>query len=276
MSRAIPNAPIKLSAGAGRGFWEVPVLAEDAHLLALDKPAGLLVSPDRYDRERPNLMRLLHEGIEARKPWAGGRAIIYLANAHRLDFETSGVLLLAKDRPTLVHLAEMFGNGVPSKTYLALVSGSPPPEFEIDLKLRPDREDPSRMRWATDGKKALTRFVVREDFGGMALVECRPETGRTHQIRVHLMAAGFPILADPLYGGGRRLYLSQLKRGYRPKPGEEERALTPRLALHASRLVLPNPATGEPFAAEAPLPKDMEVALKLLRKHGHGGRGSVG
>jgi 23S rRNA-/tRNA-specific pseudouridylate synthase len=124
------------------------------------------------------------------------------------------------------------------------------------------------MRWARDGKKALTRFVVREDFGGLALVECRPQTGRTHQIRVHLLSAGFPILGDPLYGGGRRLYLSQMKRDYRPKPDEEERSLTPRLALHAWRLELPHPATGEPFAAEAPMPKDMEVALKHLRRHG--------
>ena len=260
--------PIKLSAGEGRGFWEVPVLAEYPHLLALDKPAGLLVSPDRYDRERPNLMRLLQDGIAAGKPWATGRGITYLANAHRLDFETSGVLLLAKDRPSLVRLAEMFGNATPSKTYIALVSGSPPPTLEIDLKLRPDREDPSRMRWAKDGKPALTRFVVLEDFGGMALVECRPETGRTHQIRVHLMAAGYPILGDPIYGGGRRLFLSQLKRDYRPKAGEEERPLTPRLALHAWKLRLPHPATGEPLAVEAPWPKDIEVALKHLRRHG--------
>ena len=245
----------------------MPVLAEDPHLLALDKPAGLLVSPDRYDRDRPNLMRLLHDGMAAGKPWATGRGLDYLANAHRLDFETSGVLLLAKDRPSLVRLAEMFGNGVPRKTYVALVSGTPPAEFEVDLKLRPDHLDPSRMRWARDGKKALTRFVLREDFGGVSLVECRPETGRTHQIRVHLLAAGFPILGDPLYGGTRRLFLSQLKRGYRPKPGEEERSLTPRMALHAWRLELPHPVSGEPFVAEAPWPRDIEVALKHLRRH---------
>jgi 23S rRNA-/tRNA-specific pseudouridylate synthase len=123
------------------------------------------------------------------------------------------------------------------------------------------------MRWARDGKKSLTRFQVVDRFGGVSLIECRPVTGRTHQIRVHLKAAGFPILADPLYGDGATILLSQLKRGYRGKDDEEERPLTPRLALHAWKIELPHPVTGEPIAIEAPLPRDLEVALKLLRKH---------
>lgn len=258
---------IKLSAGEGRGFWEVPVLYEDAHVLALDKPACLLVSPDRYDADRPNLMRLLHDGIAAGKPWAKERGLVYLSNAHRLDFETSGVLILAKERPVLVALAEAFGNASPRKTYIALVAGSPAKEFEVDVSLRPDHRDPARMRWARDGKKSLTRFVVLEDFNGVSLVECRPETGRTHQIRVHLLAAGYPIVADPLYGPGEKLYLSGLKRGYRPKGNDPERPLTPRLALHAWKLELTHPVTGEPLRIEAPWPKDLEVALKQLRRY---------
>lgn len=264
---------LKLSAGAGRGYWEVPVLFEDAHVLAVDKPPGLLVSPDRYDRERPNLMRLLLDGVASGKPWAAERGLQYIANAHRLDFETSGVLLLAKDRPSLVKLAEQFGNAAPRKTYVALARGNPPAtEFECNLKLRPDRRDPARMRWALDGKKSFTRFKVLEDFGGTVLVECHPETGRTHQIRVHLQASGLPIYGDPLYGEGVRLFLSQIKRGYRAKEGEEERPLTPRLALHAWRLELPHPVTGEPLRIEAPWPDDLEVALKHLRKNRTGRR----
>jgi len=96
---------IKLSAPATREYWEVPVLFEDAHLLALDKPAALLASPDRYDPARPNLMRLLHEAIERGAPWAKTRGLSYLMNAHRLDFETSGIMLLAKSKPILVALA---------------------------------------------------------------------------------------------------------------------------------------------------------------------------
>jgi 23S rRNA-/tRNA-specific pseudouridylate synthase len=95
------SAVIKLSSPATREYWEVPVLFEDESLLALDKPAGLLTSPDRYDPLRPNLMKLLHAGIAAHKPWAREWNLSYLSNAHRLDFETSGVILLAKSKPVL-------------------------------------------------------------------------------------------------------------------------------------------------------------------------------
>jgi RluA family pseudouridine synthase len=265
--------PIKLSSPATEEFWEIEVLYEDAHLLALNKPAGLLTSPDRYDADRPNLMKLLHAGIATGRPWAVARGLNYLSNAHRLDFETSGVLILAKDRTSLVSLADQFGGVKPEKTYVALVQGSPTEaEFTVDLKLKPDERRPGRMRWAKDGKKSLTRFKVLEDFKGVALVECHPETGRTHQIRVHLQASGYPIYADRLYGEGKRLMLSRFKRDYRPRPDGEERPLTPTLALHAWKLVVRHPVSGEPVAMTAPWPKDLEVALKYLRKYS-GGRG---
>src|SRR5947209_981782 len=98
---------IKLSAPATREFWKIPVLFEDAQLLAIDKPSRLLTSPDRYDPERPNLMKLLHRDIARNAPWVQERALTYLANAHRLDFETSGILLLAKTKPTLIRLANL-------------------------------------------------------------------------------------------------------------------------------------------------------------------------
>src|SRR3981081_210755 len=115
------NAAIKLSSPATNGFWEIPVLFEDEHLLALDKPSGLLTSPDRYDPQRPNLMKLLHAGIERGAAWAKDGGLSYLMNAHRLDFETSGVILLAKNKPALVALANLFGTEKPAKTYVALV-----------------------------------------------------------------------------------------------------------------------------------------------------------
>src|SRR6185503_7672768 len=110
-----PAPPLKLSSPETKEFWEIPVLFEDEHLFAINKPACLLTSPDRYDPNRPNLMKLLHAGIAARKPWAALRCLSYLANAHRLDFETTGVLLLAKTKPALVHLANLFGNEKPVK-----------------------------------------------------------------------------------------------------------------------------------------------------------------
>src|SRR5687767_14472178 len=115
---------IKLSSPETKAFWEIGVLYEDETLLALDKPSRLLVSPDRYDPNRPNIMKLLHRDIAKKAASFRDRDVTYLANAHRLDFETSGVLLLAKTKPGLVSLANQFGSNQPRKTYYALVMGS--------------------------------------------------------------------------------------------------------------------------------------------------------
>ncbi|HTI71357.1 MAG TPA: RluA family pseudouridine synthase [Candidatus Limnocylindria bacterium] len=264
-SRALPV--LKLSASATKEYWEVPILHEDEHLLAIAKPACLLTSPDRYDPRRPNLIRMLLDGVAQQVPWAVQHGLQYIANAHRLDFETTGVLLLAKDRPTLVSLADQFGNAKPAKTYLALVTGNPAEEnFTVDLNLGPDPRQPGVMRWTKSGKPSLTHFTVRERFSGISLIECRPVTGRTHQIRVHLSAVGHPIFGDETYGG-RRLFLSRLKPGYRSKSGLAERSLTPSLSLHAWKLELIHPTTGVPVCIEAPWPKDLTVVLKYLRQY---------
>ncbi len=259
---------VKLSSPATGDFWEIPVLFEDEHLLVLAKPARLLSSPDRYDAARPNLMRLLHDAVVAGKPWARERGINYLANAHRLDFETTGVFLLAKNREALVVLANDFGSGIPKKTYLALVEGSPPEdEFSVDVKLAQDEFHPGRMRWTRDGKKSLTHFRVLERFAGVTLLSCHPVTGRTHQIRVHLKYAGHSIYGDEIYGHAIQLWLSSIKPGYRLKPGAFERPLTPSLALHAWKLEFPHPITKASIEVEAKVPHDLEVALKYLRKY---------
>ncbi len=258
---------IKLSSPSTREFWEIPVVLEDAHLLAINKPARLLTSPDRYDPKRPNLMRLLHEAIAAGKPWAAERQLQYLSNAHRLDFETTGLLLLAKDRPSLVHLANQFGSEVPRKTYVTLVQGTPKQDrFTVDKPLAPDHFKPGMMRVSRAGKKSVTEFVVLEKFGGVSLVEAHPKTGRTHQIRVHLAASGHPVLADRVYGG-KPLLLSSLKQNYHLKHDDYERPLISSLALHAAKLSLPHPQTGAQIEIEAPWPKDFLVALKYLRRY---------
>ena len=259
---------IKLSSPETREFWEIPVLFEDEHLLALDKPARLLTSPDRFDLARPNLMQLLHAAIEAGKPWVREHNLTYLSNAHRLDSDTSGVLLLAKNKPALVALADLFGAEKPVKKYHALVRGTPAEEkFEVNaplsthpLKLGLMRVDPET------GKKSKTRFEVLEDFSrhGYALLQCEPLTTRLHQIRVHLRHAGLPVVGDEPYGG-KFLWLSRLKQDYRLKPGREERPLISRVALHASELSLPHPVTKETVTIKSELPKDFKVALKYLR-----------
>ena len=204
--------PIKLSSPATQEFWEIPVVFEDDHLLAVSKPACLLTSPDRYDPARPNLMKLLHAGIAEGKPWARARGLTYLANAHRLDFETSGIILLAKSKPVLVQLANLFGSNKPVKTYAALLPGTPPnPKWEVNAPIAPFPGRPGQMRVdPRHGKQSRTLFEVREQFRGFALVNCQPVTGRTHQIRIHLKHWGLPICGDRTYGG-RPLLLSDLK-----------------------------------------------------------------
>lgn len=260
------NEILKLSSPATREFWEIPILHEDGDLLALDKPSRLLTSPDRYDPARPNLMKLLHREIERGAAWVRQRQLSYLMNAHRLDFETSGILLLAKNKPALIKLANLFGSEKPRKIYAALVSGTLSEEkFEIEAKLGPHPRNPAIMRVdEKNGKRAYTSFAVRERFRGYLLLEAQPLTGRTHQIRAHLRHHGVPLVGDPAYGGSP-LLLSRLKPGYRLKPGATERPLLARVALHAESLSLPHPVSGETVLIQAPLPKDMRVALKYLR-----------
>ena len=242
-----PAPPIKLSSPETKEFWEIPVVFEDEHLLAINKPARFLTSPDRYDPNRPNLMKLLHEGIAAGKPWATARGVTYLANAHRLDFETTGVLLLAKNKPALVELANLFGTDKPLKTYIALVQGTPEADqFEVDAPLAPHPTHAGLMRVEPKrGKKSKTIFTVITKFRGYTLLKCQPLTGRTHQIRVHLAHLKHPILGDDKYGD------FELNRSLR-KLGLK------RMFLHAASLTLPHPLTGEPLSLAAPLPAELE------------------
>jgi len=251
-----------------------PILFEDDAMLAFDKPSGLLVAPDRWDKLRENLMRCVHERLGAN-----------VANVHRLDAETSGIILCAKTKPALDFLSGQFQAKTVEKKYLAVAvvlpveramkvvapvrdaTGGLPDEFAIELALGEDERQPGRMRVfrGRGGKDSLTRFRVLERFGRFVFLECQPLTGRTHQIRVHLAAAGAPILNDRFYGDPEiKLLLSELKRGYKGR--EEEKPMIARLALHASELTLAHPVTREPVTLRAPLPHEFEVALKNLRK----------
>ena len=259
---------IKLSSPATREFWEIPVLFEDEQFLALDKPAHLLVSPDRSDPQRPSLTQLLHAGIARGAPWANARGLTYLMPAHRLDFENSGVILLAKSKPVLVDLANLFGSEKLEQQYLALVHGTPLQDvFTVDAKLAAHPVNLGSVRVdEKGGKRSQTQFKVLEKFKGYTLLNCRPLTSRTHQIRVHLRHVGLPIAGDALYGGGP-LLLSRLKSQYRLKPNHTERPLISRVALHAENLTLPHPLTGATVTITALWPKDLTVAVKYLRRY---------
>jgi 23S rRNA pseudouridine1911/1915/1917 synthase len=262
------TAAIKLSSPATREFWEIPVLYEDAHLLVLDKPAGLLTSPDRAHTDRPSLTALLHAGIKRGAPWAVAGENTYLMPAHRLDADISGVLLLARSKPVLLALLNHFGAEKPGRIHVALVQGRPAEaRFEVEARLAPHpvrvglmRADPRR------GKRARTLFVVRQEFVGYTLLQCEPLTDRPHQIRVHLRNLRLSIVGDSMYGG-KPLLLSLLKRDYRLKPNQTERPLISRPALHAESLTLPHPVTGAPLNIAAPWPKDLTVAVKYLRRY---------
>lgn len=260
------SAVIKLSSPATHGFWEIPVLFEDEHLLALDKPAGLPTVPDPDNPQLPSLMKLLHAGIADGKPWASERRLDYLGDPHQLDDETSGVILLAKNKAAFIKVADLFGSEKPCKQYLTLVHGTPTSErFDVNAKLAPHPDRPGFVRVdPEDGKKSKSSFEVQEKFSSCTLLKCEPLTDRPHQIRVHLQNSGLRIVGDALYGGAP-LLLSRIKRSFRLKPGKIERPLISRVALHMEKLTLPHPVTGETVTITAPLPKDLTVALKYLR-----------
>jgi RluA family pseudouridine synthase len=264
------TAAIKLSSPATREFWEIPVLFEDEHLLALDKSARLLTSPDPDNLGRPSLMKLLHAALAAKKPWAVERGLEYLNNANQPDFDASGVILLAKTKPAFIALANLSSSEKARIKYVALVHGEPlETQFAVNAKLSPHPVKPGVMRVdQQDGKSATTQFEVLENFPrhGYALLKCEPLMERYHQVRVHASHVGLKIVGDEVYGG-KPLWLSRLKKDYRLKPGREERPLLARVALHIEELTLPHPVTGETITIKSEWPKDLKVALKYLRLH---------
>lgn len=238
-----------------------PVLFEDECVIAFDKPSGLPIAPDRWNKVRANLMDLVQERM--------GHGV---ANVHRIDAEASGLVLCAKTKPALDFLSGQFQSKTVAKLYEALTAGLPALDaYTVDLVLKEDEAKPGRMcvvkkhgKASVTDIKVVARFPQPADRTGFAHVECRPLTGRTHQIRVHLAASGTPILNDPFYGNEARLMLSDLKRGYKGR--EEERPLIGRLALHAAALTFTHPLTREPMTLHAPRPQDFSVALKYLQK----------
>ncbi len=262
------SAAIKISSPATQEFWEIPVLFEDDHLLALDKPPRLLTSPDAREPQRPSLMERLHAGIAAGKPWASGRGLNYLANVHRLDSDASGVLLLAKSKPVFIALANLFGAEKVTRTCVALVQGAPAEDrFDCTARLA---AHPTPAGWVRvderRGKRARTTFELLERFSGYTLLRCRMLTDRPHQVRAHLRHARLPVVGDALYGGAP-LLLSRLKPNYHLKPDHTERPLIATAALHAEGLALVHPVTGAPLTLTAPWPKDLTVAVKYLRRY---------
>lgn len=222
---------------------ELKVLFRDEALLAIDKPPGLPSHPTVAGRA--NAL----DGVRAR---LGPEADPILL--HRLDADTSGVLLFALTATANLALAAAFAGRRVAKTYLALVAGEPPERFTVVNHLRPGVRGRT-VAAASGGKSACTEFAVLGHGPGFALVEARPRTGRTHQIRVHLAGEGYPLLGDTLYGGPSRLGLP-----------DGSTLIAPRHLLHACRLEFSHPADHHPVQIEAFPPQDFMAFLENLSK----------
>jgi len=258
---------LKLSSPETGGFWEIPILYEDADLLALNKPGGLALTADPAEPNRPALTQLLQAGIAEGKPWATTRSLSFLRCVHRVEDEDSGILLLAKNKPVLVTLMNVFGSEQPSLSFVTLAQGAPAEDrFLCEGKIGAHATKPGLMRVdARAGKRARTSFEVIERFRGWTLLKCMPLTYRLHQIRVHLSRVGLRVAGDESYGG-KPLLLSSLKPNYHLKPKHSERPLIGSPCIHAEQLAIAHPVTGQPLHIKADWPKDLLVAIKYLRK----------
>ena len=214
---------------------------EDADLIVIDKPVGLVVHPGAGQPDRT-----LMNGLLAHAPSLAGvpRAGI----VHRLDKDTSGLLVVAKTVEAQTSLVQQLASRSMRRTYLALVQGDPPASGVIDAPLGRDPRARTRMAVTHRGKESRTTYRVVERFGAAALVECKLDTGRTHQIRVHFQHIRHPLVGDTVYRRGTRHGLA-----------------FPRQALHAAELSLVHPRSGETMTWRSPLPKDMKRLLDELR-----------
>jgi RluA family pseudouridine synthase len=242
---------------------QLEILYEDDNLIVVNKPTGILVTPDRWDRGIPTLQDMLREYLRRNQ----GTQHPNLRVIHRLDKDTSGAIVLAKNVKAQSNVSKQFESGEISKSYYAIVKGDiPQNEGIINFSLSESSREPGKMTVNPKGKKSITLFNVVERFDGFALVEAKPLTGRTHQVRVHFNALGYPLAIDPLYGNSEPVYLSQFKKNYKPKD-QEEKPVISRLPLHAFLLSFREPTEGKTVVVEAPLPRDFSRMLKLLRKY---------
>lgn len=188
--------------GEGKRTERIPILYEDRSVIAIDKPPHWMLVPFSWQRTNRNLQAAIASSIAAGSFWARSRNLKYLHHVHRLDADTTGILLFGKSIGAVKTYGELFESRRMEKTYLAAVEGIPEkPEWNCALSLAPDPEEIGKMKVdARNGKEAETFFKVVESRDHKTLVEAHPISGRTHQIRVHLAQSGHPVLGDPLYG----------------------------------------------------------------------------
>lgn len=229
------------------------IIFEDDEFIALNKPAGLLSVPDRM-QSTPSLKDLLIARYGN------------IFTVHRLDRETSGVIVFAKTAEVHQYLSVIFQERQVEKVYFGIVWGSPASDHGI-IEL-PMLEHPGKngtMVVNRKGKPASTGYEVIENFGKYSLIKFNLFTGRTHQIRVHMKETGHPILCDPLYGDGKPFLVSSLKKNYKHSGFEDELPILGRLALHSAKLSFTDQHE-KLFTLEAEMPKDMRALLSQMKK----------
>ncbi|MBZ4038496.1 23S rRNA pseudouridine(1911/1915/1917) synthase RluD [Novilysobacter selenitireducens] len=228
------------------------VLYEDAHVFVIDKPAGLVVHPGAGNPTGTLVNALLH-----RDPALN--ALPRAGIVHRLDKDTSGVMVVARTLPAHTALVEQLSARAVHRQYLAVVVGALVSGGTANLPIDRHPRDRIRMAVREDGRDAVTHYRLRERFRAHTLLECRLETGRTHQIRVHMQHLKHPIIGDPLYGGPLKL-----PKGATPELVDTLRGFK-RQALHAETLEFAHPVGGEPVRCSAPMPADMQALVAVLR-----------
>lgn len=227
---------------------DLKIVYEDKDVIVIDKPVGMVVHPAPGNRDGTLVNALLaHCG----KILSGIGGVARPGIVHRLDKDTSGLMVVAKNDAAHQALAAQFADRSLSRTYQALVWGVPvPPSGSIDAPIGRSARDRKKMAVIAKGRSALTHYRVLKDFGIASLVECRLATGRTHQIRVHMAHIKHPVVGDQVYGRGRTAKGAKDLQGF------------PRQALHAVKLQFIHPRTGKPMAFKSAMPKDMMDPLK--------------
>ena len=239
----------------GRKKNLVDVLYSDENILAVSKPSGLPVIPDRFNPERLNLRDLLQHELQ-RELWV----------VHRLDADTSGVMIFACNAETHRELSIKFEKGEINKIYLALVNGVPPQSAGvIDMPLSLNTNHRPKMVIDGAGKPSQTSYRLLETFGKFSLMEARPLTGRMHQIRIHFAHLGTPLAYDPIYGNKQPIMLSDIKRNYHYSTRKEESPLIERLTLHALQISFAL-SGDKSYCFTAELTKDFRNTIRSLRK----------
>ena len=234
----------------------VSVIFENEDFVAINKPAGMLTIPDRHDETQLSLYKILNHQY--------GKIFI----VHRLDRDTSGLVLFAKNEASHKYLSQLFEQRNIEKIYLGIIRGSlPNKKGSVNESITEHPTLKGVMIIAKKGRPSLTDYEVIEDYGIYSLVQFNIHSGRTHQIRVHMKFEGHPIVSDPIYGDGKSILLSSFKKKYKlSQHDEEERPLMNRLALHSYKLIFKDQHSNM-HSLEAPLPKDMKALLQQLKKN---------